>query len=305
MSNKNTPYDDSFRTLLTDCKRLVIPLVNELFHTEYNYLSEDVQVYHNEHFVTEGDDQERITDSNFSIGKNKDRFHIECQTSYDGTIVVRIFEYSTQIAKSDFNSNDNTFEFTIPRSGVLCLRNNNQSPSCYIVKLKTPGGTVSYEIPTIQMRDYSIGGLLDKKLFFLIPFYFFNYPLEKMDNDNGIEEMISQYQNLWKTLDDYVENGLISAYERASIKAMCNKVAESLTKNYPHILKGVEKVMGGAILEYEAKKIYTEGEAEGETRKLYKLVQKGTLSVSDAAKDMGVPEDIFVEKMKAFLNLPK
>lgn len=31
MSNYGTPYDDSFRTLLTDCKRLVIPLVNEMF----------------------------------------------------------------------------------------------------------------------------------------------------------------------------------------------------------------------------------------------------------------------------------
>lgn len=28
MANYNTPYDDSFRTLLTDCKRLIIPVVN-------------------------------------------------------------------------------------------------------------------------------------------------------------------------------------------------------------------------------------------------------------------------------------
>lgn len=31
MSNYGTPYDDSFRTLLTDCKRLIVPLVNEMF----------------------------------------------------------------------------------------------------------------------------------------------------------------------------------------------------------------------------------------------------------------------------------
>ena len=29
----NTPYDDVFRTLLTDCTALIIPVVNELFHT--------------------------------------------------------------------------------------------------------------------------------------------------------------------------------------------------------------------------------------------------------------------------------
>ena len=31
----NTPYDDVFRTLLTDCTALIIPVVNELFHTSY------------------------------------------------------------------------------------------------------------------------------------------------------------------------------------------------------------------------------------------------------------------------------
>lgn len=36
----NTPYDDVFRTLLTDCTALIIPVVNELFHTSYTGLSE-------------------------------------------------------------------------------------------------------------------------------------------------------------------------------------------------------------------------------------------------------------------------
>ena len=31
----NTPYDDVFRTLLTDCTELMIPVVNEIFHTDY------------------------------------------------------------------------------------------------------------------------------------------------------------------------------------------------------------------------------------------------------------------------------
>ena len=30
----STPYDDVFRTLLTDCTELMIPVVNEIFHTE-------------------------------------------------------------------------------------------------------------------------------------------------------------------------------------------------------------------------------------------------------------------------------
>ena len=34
METINTPYDDTFRTLLQDCPELVVPLINELFGTE-------------------------------------------------------------------------------------------------------------------------------------------------------------------------------------------------------------------------------------------------------------------------------
>ncbi len=36
METINTPYDDTFRTLLQDCPELVVPLINELFGTNYN-----------------------------------------------------------------------------------------------------------------------------------------------------------------------------------------------------------------------------------------------------------------------------
>ena len=35
METINTPYDDTFRTLLQDGPELVVPLINELFGTNY------------------------------------------------------------------------------------------------------------------------------------------------------------------------------------------------------------------------------------------------------------------------------
>ncbi|MBO5372707.1 MAG: hypothetical protein J6A75_08310 [Lachnospiraceae bacterium] len=35
MTNCNTPYDDVFRTMLVDCKSLIIPMVNEIFGEHY------------------------------------------------------------------------------------------------------------------------------------------------------------------------------------------------------------------------------------------------------------------------------
>ena len=45
----NTPYDDVFRTLLTDCTELMIPVVNEIFHTDYTG-KETICLLQNEHF---------------------------------------------------------------------------------------------------------------------------------------------------------------------------------------------------------------------------------------------------------------
>ena len=88
MSNYNTPYDDAFRTLLTDCPHLMIPVVNELFHENYE-LTDSVDLRQNESFITNGADQKRITDSNFSVGINQDRrYHIECESQPDGSIYL-------------------------------------------------------------------------------------------------------------------------------------------------------------------------------------------------------------------------
>lgn len=46
----NTPYDDVFRTLLTDCTELMIPVVNEIFHTDYTG-KETIFLLQNEHFI--------------------------------------------------------------------------------------------------------------------------------------------------------------------------------------------------------------------------------------------------------------
>ena len=46
----STPYDDVFRTLLTDCTELMIPVVNEIFHTNYTG-NEKIRLLQNEHFI--------------------------------------------------------------------------------------------------------------------------------------------------------------------------------------------------------------------------------------------------------------
>ena len=258
MSNFNTPYDDAFRTLLTDCSRLIVPLVNEIFHEDHPDNAE-VELFQNELFITCGDDKKRITDSNFSIEKHG-RYHIECQSSTDGTIIIRVFEYATQIAITTAVLENNETIFTLPRSGILYLRSTRNTLQGHTITISAPDGNrLSYNVPAIAIQDYSIEEILNKKLWFLIPFYFFNFNLTKMDSSpEMIEEMKNFYKSLWLKLDEQVEKENISEYEKCAIKAMCDKVANALADNFSNVMEGVENIMGGQILDYEAKRIARE-----------------------------------------------
>lgn len=94
-------YDGAFRTILNDCRKLVIPVINEIFEEEYTG-DEVVEFFPNEHFLDQQDeaDRERITDTNFRIiGRIIKKYHLECESSLpDGKITIRLFEYDAQIS---------------------------------------------------------------------------------------------------------------------------------------------------------------------------------------------------------------
>lgn len=61
-------YDGVFRTILSDCRKLVIPVINEIFGETYTG-EEEIQFFPNEHFLGQQDEagKERITDTNLRI----------------------------------------------------------------------------------------------------------------------------------------------------------------------------------------------------------------------------------------------
>lgn len=94
-------YDGAFRTILNDCWKLIIPIINELFGETYTG-EEEIRFFPNEHFLDQQDeaDKERITDTNFTVfAKVPKKYHVECESSLpDGKIAIRLFEYDAQTA---------------------------------------------------------------------------------------------------------------------------------------------------------------------------------------------------------------
>ena len=258
--NTATPYDDVYRTLLNDCTSLIIPVVNEVFQKQHGE-NEKVTVLNNEFFITgeDGKQKERITDSNFVIGNTC--YHFECQSTSDGTIIIRVFEYGSQIAIRDSNIANNVLTVRFPNTAILYLRQTKNTPDYMNICIKVPEASCSYRVPVLKVQSYSLQEIFRKKLFFLIPFHIFayekNFPEYEKD-EVKLAELTHVYEKIVEHLNSCAECGIISEYAKGTIIAMAKKVLEALAKKYSKVQEGVGKIMGGKILDYEAKRIRDE-----------------------------------------------
>ena len=264
----STPYDDVFRTLLNDCSGLIIPVINEVFGETYSG-EEEIVFSVNEHFLNQqgGNEEERVTDTSFKIlGEETKKYHLECQSSTDHSMLVRMFEYDTQIALDQGEIKDSVLTVTFPHSAVLFLRCSASTPDKMKIKMVTPGGNVSYDILVMKSQRYTLEEIFKKNLLFLIPFYIFSHEnrFEEYEKDETKLELLKQeYEQIKNRLEELMDRGTISEYTRCTIIDMSNKVVEHLAKKYNSIREGVRSVMGGKVLEYEAKTIRNEGRKEG------------------------------------------
>lgn len=147
--------------------------------------------------------------------------------------------------------------------------------------------------------------ILQKELYFLIPFHIFAYEqdFESMnDASEKLEDLLQAYNWLSKVLQQKVNEGRLTEYERQVICDMTVKVANSLAAKFPKIKEGVKEIMGGAILELEVDKILNRGidigKTDGSVSTLAALVRDGLLDLAEGAKRANMSIDEFEHKVK-------
>ena len=305
-----TIYDGAFRTILNDCRKLIIPVINEIFGESFTG-EEEIQFFPNEHFIDQKDeaDKERITDTNFTVlGKTQKKYHIECESSLpDGKITIRLFEYDAQIALDEGEVTEETLTVTFPNTAVLYLRSYKKTPDKMKYVIVTPGGTVQYDIPIMKVQTYSLDDLFEKRLLLLIPFYIFshesNFP-EYNSNEQKLKELKAEYQVILERLNTLERQSVIGAFDKRTIIELSGDVIREIAKKYDNVQKGVGDMMSGALIETEARTILNQGISQGikqgikqganETKKKTALImlQDGELSIEKIAKyaDLEVAE---------------
>lgn len=213
----------------------------------------------------DGGEEKIITDSSFaivSLDGTRKRYHLECQSSADGSMLIRMYEYDSQIALQDGKFENDTLVVNFPESAILYLRYTKNTPDKLAVKINTPGGILSYYIPTLKVKQYSIDEIFERGLYFIIPFHIFSYEssFNEIDKDMIRLNLLQQeYTGIVDRLNKLVENGVLNEFTKSTICEMSNKVLQKIATNHVNIMKEVSDVMGGKVLEYEAKTILNEG----------------------------------------------
>lgn len=192
---------------------------------------------------------------------------------------------------------------TFPHSAVLFLRCSASTPDKLKIRMLTPGGEISYEIPVMKSQKYTIEDIFGKKLLFLIPFYIFCYEnrFEEYNQDKAKMELLKQeYEQIKNRLEELANQGEIDEYTKCTIMDMSNKVLEHIARKYENVKKRVKSVMGGKVLDYEAKAIRNEGIHKGRLEMLMVLVRDGLLSVKEAASRANLTEEAFQKSMQDY-----
>ena len=274
-----TIYDGAFRTILNDCRKLIIPIINEIFGETYTG-AEEIRFFPNEHFLAQQDnaDKERITDTNFTIlGKTPKKYHIECESSLpDGKITIRLFEYDAQIALDEGEVTEETLTVTFPNTAVLYLRTYKKTPDKMKYIIVTPGGTVQYDVPIMKVQTYSLNDIFEKDLLMLIPFYIFSH----------------EYKKILEKLDELEQKKVIGAFDKRTIIEISGDVIKEIAQKYENVQRGVGDIMSGALIETSARRLKNEAENETKRKTALKLLKRGKQTVEEIAEDTGlsVPE---------------
>ena len=254
----NTIFDDVFRTMIEKMPYLAVPLINEVFHTSY---PEDVKItqLRNEHQQKDG---EIITDSCLLIGKKM--YHIECQSTDDTTMAIRMIEYDFAIAVENAEKQGRRYRIEFPRSCVLFLRSSENTPDYLEADVIFPDGkTHVYSIPAIKMADYTKDHIFEKNLLMLLPFYIMRYEKKKHDMRKNLELLqilLDEYDEIRINLEkELTETGKAELY--TNLTKLIVKIADHIFEKEEDIRKGIGDVMGGKVLELESERLKAEGEA--------------------------------------------
>ena len=253
----STIFDDVLRTFQERRPKLLIPLVNEVFHECYPADAEVTRLPEEYQKVI----SKVVADS---CNKLDDRiYHFECQSRKDGNMILRMVEYDFMIALVDSHRRGDTERIRFPRSCVIYLRTTETMPDEETLEIEMPDGQIIlYRIPVVKLRDYTIEEIFEKNLLILLPYYIINYE-KKISviakDETRIRMLIQEYSEIIERLAENTRNDELGTFQ--DILQMMRELVRYLLRKQPELRERMGDVMGGKVLPLPSDKLREAREA--------------------------------------------
>ena len=286
---KSTIFDDVFRTIQERLPELLVPLVNEVFHTSY---PQEIEV---ERLPEEYQKlvSKVVADSCSKIGEQI--YHFECQSTKDGNMVIRMIEYDFMIALMNAKWRRKR-RLKFPKSSIIYLRSTKNTVSEEWLEIELADGQViTYRVPVLKLRDYSIDEIFEKNLLILLPYYIIKYEkeLSKIAKDAEREKrLLEEYGMIIKRLEGVIVKGQSRTYR--DIIQLMKRVMEHLLRKEPVLKERMGDVMGGKVLPLPSDAL-REAEAIG--------LQKGITSVIRLCREMEMEKKKVIARLNEEFSL--
>lgn len=277
----NTIFDDVFRTMIEKMPELTIPLINEMFGTDYPADIPIIQL-RNEHQTKNG---ERIKDSSLQIGNKM--YHIECQSTEDSGMVIRMVEYDFMTALEDIQEENGEYYMEFPASCVLYLRGKKGARKLNL--LMADGTRVVYHVPVVRAETFTLDEIFQKKLIFLLPYYIIRYEKSKdslEENAEILQGMLEEY----KEIEGYLEQELLDQGKEKAYRdliELISRIADYIFADREKIKEGLGDIMGGNVLELESDKLIRQGLERGREQG----IERGICVLIETYRENHFPEE--------------
>ena len=293
--------DEVLKSLFNVSKKVLIGMMNSLFHEDYDIDSTEVTFENNE-FVT--DDYDIIRGDLFLKISNDNKpyhYHIELQTKNDKTMVIRMFEYGFKKAKElskcggDKNTEDDETVIYIPKQLVMFIEENKNIKDELKMKLVFPDDQIiNYKVPVIKCWEYDDKRFIEEKMYPLLPLQIFKlrYKMESINRrTNGDKNKLKEEILNAKELAQVVANESKSLYDEEKIDGEdLHKILLAVSNlfEYLNTRYGDDKELNKEVLKMTETLYNPEVEKVG----IKKGIEKGKIEDAENFLKLGVSEEI-------------
>ena len=256
--SSDTPYDKCFGTLIRECPQLLVPLVNEMFGLDF---SEEAKVTLLDLTYTEvpleKNSGKRFPDGLFKIEDpyhpdyDDYRFLMECETWPNSEMEIRFFRYgSLNAIRHTAKDEEGFFHFTFPHLGLLYLRPGQRASRKNKIYVGAQGVKEELSIPLAvrTIKGYDKSTLMEKNLFFLMPFWAFKVASPEMWERDKFKLLHEECEPLirWiaESMDPESGKKKFSGYVGRTIFDAFLDVFEAFTAGSPSVIEEVNKMIG-------------------------------------------------------------